>query len=299
MSLQRVTAGAGMNLDETKMSSPIAIGGVGGSGTRVVARLVQALGFYVGDDLNEACDNLWFTLLFKRRGALIESAERTAALIRLFTRRMTGSNILSDDERSDLLALAADDRPQHDRVWLQERVNSFVNSPSRPPGPWGWKEPNTHVLVDHFLRENKDLRYVHVFRDPLDMSISSNQNQLRFWGPLLLGTDVVCDPRTSLRFWCVADRRIRLLMQRWPERVHLLNFDGLCKQPGLYLDQLQIFLRREFSAAERQAFANTLAPAATIGRSAGLDPMQFDPADLAYVTRLGLGSYLERAQVQL
>src|SRR5581483_5848515 len=51
-------------------SAPVAIGGLGGSGTRVVARLLQDLGFYLGADLNDYEDNLWFTLLMKRPRSL-------------------------------------------------------------------------------------------------------------------------------------------------------------------------------------------------------------------------------------
>ena len=49
-----------------ELSGPVIIGGVGGSGTRVVAEIINLLGFYIGDDLNPAKDNLWFLLLFKR-----------------------------------------------------------------------------------------------------------------------------------------------------------------------------------------------------------------------------------------
>ena len=38
----------------------VAIGGVGGSGTRLIARMLGQLGWYLGDDLNESVDNLWF-----------------------------------------------------------------------------------------------------------------------------------------------------------------------------------------------------------------------------------------------
>ncbi len=51
---------------DNKHDSPVAIGGVGGSGTRVVAQLLMKLGFYIGSDLNKANDNLWFVLLFNR-----------------------------------------------------------------------------------------------------------------------------------------------------------------------------------------------------------------------------------------
>lgn len=48
------------------LSKPIVIGGVGGSGTRVVTAVLQELGVYIGYDLDQAMDNLLFLLLFKR-----------------------------------------------------------------------------------------------------------------------------------------------------------------------------------------------------------------------------------------
>ena len=47
-------------------AAPIVIGGIGGSGTRVVTQLLQSLGFDMGSDLNESLDDLGFTALFKR-----------------------------------------------------------------------------------------------------------------------------------------------------------------------------------------------------------------------------------------
>ena len=60
---------------------PVAVGGVGGSGTRLIAQVLLELGYYLGGDLNESLDNLWFTLLFKRREVLdlTEAAVRRGA----------------------------------------------------------------------------------------------------------------------------------------------------------------------------------------------------------------------------
>ena len=43
--------------------APVVIGGVGGSGTRLPARILIELGYHLGFDLNPACDNLWVSLL--------------------------------------------------------------------------------------------------------------------------------------------------------------------------------------------------------------------------------------------
>ena len=49
---------------------PVAIGGIGGSGTRLIAQCLKELGFYLGGDLNQANDNLWFVLLFNLENVL-------------------------------------------------------------------------------------------------------------------------------------------------------------------------------------------------------------------------------------
>ena len=54
-------------------SPQVAVGGLGGSGTRLIANLLKLHGFYLGTDLNESLDNLWFTLIFKRKSSFFET----------------------------------------------------------------------------------------------------------------------------------------------------------------------------------------------------------------------------------
>ena len=57
-------------------NTPIVIGGVGGSGTRLIAQILKELGYHLGNYLNLSEDNLWFTLLFKRLDILNVSKNR-------------------------------------------------------------------------------------------------------------------------------------------------------------------------------------------------------------------------------
>ena len=77
---------------------PVAIGGIGGSGTRVVVEILQDLGYYVGDDLNPALDNLLFTLLFKRRSLWPPESHRPEidGLLAMFLGLMTGRQEVGD-----------------------------------------------------------------------------------------------------------------------------------------------------------------------------------------------------------
>ena len=55
-----------LDLPKNRLIGSVVVSGVGGSGTRIIAELLNKMGFYLGNDLNSANDNLLFTLLFKK-----------------------------------------------------------------------------------------------------------------------------------------------------------------------------------------------------------------------------------------
>ena len=54
-------------------SAPVVVGGVGGSGTRVVASILMELRYYLGDLRIPSNDNRWFADLFFRRPTCLTS----------------------------------------------------------------------------------------------------------------------------------------------------------------------------------------------------------------------------------
>jgi len=268
----------------------VAIGGVGGSGTRVGAGLLQMLGYYIGDDLNDALDNLWFTLLFKRRSIVLENEPEFRSLVSLFSSRMSGETAFSDDQRLYVTRLARDSRLQHPRDWLTGRAETFLNgiSSKKAEQPWGWKEPNTHIVIDRIFEFEPELRYIHFVRHPLYMAFSSNQNQLEYWGPIMLGRELPIGPRQSLAYWCAAHRRALSFLERWPTRTMMVDFDALCANPGPQCVQIANFLDAELPDCTRSEFCDFVEygrPAGGQVRSTELG--QFDPHDLRYVVELG------------
>jgi hypothetical protein len=267
---------------------PVAIGGIGGSGTRIVAALLAASGYYLGDDLNDAFDNLWFTLLFKRRSILLESDCEFRALVGLLFSRMSGRSIISNEERTLLFQLANEMRPEAEpKEWLLERVSSFSDGrTSRSPNqPWGWKEPNTHIIIERIFRFQPHLKYIHVVRHPLDMATSQNQNQLRLWGSEFLNRRIEITPQLSLSFWCVMHRRVTDFLGRWPARTMMVDFDALCEAPDRHCAQITEFLAAR--SLENDSVRKLIRRPETIGRFKNTDLRQFDPSDLAYVAKIG------------
>ena len=58
------------------MGAVIAIGALGGSGTRAIAQVLMDAGIYLGDSLNNANDNKLFTRLFKNPFVLQRRRQR-------------------------------------------------------------------------------------------------------------------------------------------------------------------------------------------------------------------------------
>jgi hypothetical protein len=267
-----------------------AIGGVGGSGTRLGAALLQIFGYYIGDDLNEALDNLWFTLLFKRRSVLAECRSELTVLIDLFLSRMLGETAFTEEQRARVCRLAQAERLQHPQEWLRARAQSLLNGASSKEigQPWGWKEPNTHVIIERFFEFHPDLRYIHFTRHPLDMALSANQLQLENWGPVLLDRDVAGEPRESLAYWCAAHRKIDLVMRRWPDRSMILDYNRFCAEPLQEGTRIASFLGAAMPNGFQEKLDNLVdRRRQSSGRFRNVDLTQFFPEDMSYVRGLG------------
>jgi hypothetical protein len=267
----------------------VAVGGVGGSGTRVVAQVLGALGLHLGEDLNEALDNLWFTLLFKHREILDFPPERFARYHGLFVAAMQGDpQQLPDADRLRQELLGFERAGLHGRSWLKARWDSLM-SPRTVAGAvgWGWKEPNTHMVLEPLLALQPELRYVHVMRNGLDMAFSANQNQLRLWGPRALGRRFDTSPRASLAFWRWAHERVFALAARHPRRVLVLDFDRLCRAPAEELSRLTRSLGLPTDPTRCLELARLVRTPATVGRFRSADPQLLDQEDVRYVAGLG------------
>ncbi len=264
---------------------PVAIGGVGGSGTRVVADTLRQCGWYLGSDLNDAGDNLWFTLLFKHLGAVSMPDEQFDRLVDLFVSRML-SGAVSDPTAGQVIGpLVARDSAQHSVDWFAQRAERLLAvDPGAAGAPWGWKEPNTHLVLDRLDRAITGLRYVHVARSGLDMALSDNQNQARLWGAML-GAPYDGTPRASLRYWCAAHRRVLSVGAAMGDRFLFVRYEDLCDDPRGELGRLLEFCGVQDADAAADRLAEGVRPPSDRGRGLGITGL--DPDDVAYVSSLG------------
>ena len=293
-----------MKLDVKIQSSPVVIGGLGGSGTTIGARLLIELGVFMGDDLNKKNDNLWFTFLFKRPKWFLSGALRREKeidrLFGIFTKAMTGSSLNVPEIFLVFLvafrSIITSERPVGGPIipWALRRAFGICFSKKHElsrSSRWGWKEPNSYIYLK-FLAENyKNIKYIHVIRNGLDMAYSKNQNQLKNWG-LLFGINEAeiqrSLPGASLKYWIAANRKTIEMAKDLPKNnFSLLNYDMLCSDPMAEISKLINFLGIEADKEKLMSLAGLITPPASIGRYCNKEMSVFCPEDLEAVRAFG------------
>jgi hypothetical protein len=279
-------------------AGPIVIGGVGGSGTRLLAEIISDLGFYIGGDLNHASDCQTFTLLLKRPKWVYRNYESpltdhldtlSALLLGEFPRSVRQVGILLAATLDMFVNGHQFEKPVGKGVWALRRcirgIRTTGPDPSRHIG-WGWKEPNSWLFLRHLQDHFPDLRYIHTIRHGLDMAYSSNQNQAYNWGRLVgLEACQQVTPEYSLRYWLRANRKALEMAEPLGDRFYLLHYDDFCLNPAEGIGALIDFLGLE--AASIGDLDRRPQVPASMGRYKQYPLDHFSPAELDEVRSLG------------
>ncbi|WP_168733874.1 sulfotransferase family protein [Metabacillus sediminilitoris] len=237
---------------------PVVIGGVGGSGTRVVAEIMKELGYYIGP-LNKANDNLEFAKLFGSPEWFKKNHRNNKQVI--FKR-------LINFEESMLTSLETN------------HSNSIG---------WGWKNPVTHIYIEFLAKYFKKIKYVLVIRNGLEMAYSSNQNQFYKWGDLYnIKPGTKADPKSSLQYWFAANEKaIRLGQELFNHNFLVINFNDLCMNPEKEIRSLISFLELDQSKYNIDQLAKLIHPPHSLGRHKKRDLSSFTEGEFDLIRKLG------------
>jgi len=217
------------------MKAPIVIGALGGSGTRVIARIAHHAGIFMGTNRNVSEDAMEFVEFYDR-------------WINRFV-----LDALDGDERAAMTQELCECVTRH-RVGL-----------APADAPWGWKEPRSIYLLPFFHSCFPGLRFIHVVRDGRDMAFSSNQNQLRKHGSAVLGTSKDAKPqpvRTALLWQAINLAAADYGERRLGSRYLRVRFEDLCASPSSVAARICEWVGATPSAAAR----TEVTPPASIGR---------------------------------
>ena len=273
---------------------PVAVGGVGGSGTRVLAQILLAIGYQMGRDLNESLDDLSFTALFKR-AELLPLQDHLEALDIALAVYLTARGVASPQDISapchrrrteTLLEAIAKSSPWREDGTLQERLPALATL-DVPSERWGWKEPNTMILLPYLLQALPQLRYIHVVRDGRDMAFSANKNQLELWGEYLLGRSIDGrDPADMFDYWCHTQRRVLEFSNQHPTRILIINLETAAETPHDTLGAITDFLGVSLPQNYDQLVAFIKAPT-SLNRYLAHPPLPMSASQKAVMAGLG------------
>lgn len=214
----------------------IAIGGLGGSGTRLLAEFFCLAGVPMGNDLNKALDDLWFTALFRENGPrILHNKELLSERFKLYRQLRSGKKLSIQDWKEcrqfvhELKDPRLTGKPKISRLWRQQEQNDR----------WGWKEPNTHWFTENLLGLHPGLHYIHMTRDGRYMAHSQNQQQYARWRKVLPPPFEQKDAaRNHFLFWLAANERMADLKSQNPDRISILRYEDLVKTPEKCLSML-------------------------------------------------------------
>lgn len=281
------------------LPGPVAVGGVSGSGTRVVAQILLEIGMYLGADLNISNDNVWFTVLFRNPLWYAHHTEQAMKWrLSIFERAMTGQLTPTPREWLTIAYASASITYQH-RNWKNirylKRIYTFMRSSRVDLShyvAWGWKEPTTQLYVRHLSAYFPTLKYLQVIRHGLDMAYSSDQQQGANWGKRLFGIEPPRTPeqsaQASLEYWVKSNRAaIQAGTELLGERFMVLHYDRLCTSPQTEIDRLLAWLGLDVSHINRDELYSLSHVPASLGRRKHHDLSIHRPEYIDAVRELG------------
>jgi hypothetical protein len=288
-------------------AGPVVVGGIGGSGTRVITQILTGLRYYMGGDLNESEDLLSYTLLFKRKRWFLDNRSDEKEIFKglsvLKKLMITRKHLSIPELLFFLLAVKSMGLHGHNhlghgkRSWAFDRGLALLKM-KKPAAEeylgWGWKEPNSHLLIDEMNSFFPDFKYIHAIRHGLDMAYSENQQQLFNWGSLFgipTPTDEKKIPVASFRYWVEANRSVIDKGNKMGTNKFLLvNFDDLCSEPREGILKIIAFLGITLPDEALNNVLELPKKIDSIGRFRQFDLSQFSTDDLIFLRSVGFST---------
>ncbi|MFX1443315.1 MAG: sulfotransferase [Promethearchaeota archaeon] len=272
--------------------TPIVIGGLGGSGTRLIAKLLISSGVYMGNDLNGAFDNLLFHYLIIRRK--LPDFRKFDSYISIFEKIMTRDKLnVCDNLKLTKVFFSDIILRSFSFKFIVKRLINLIGSRCKSQNTkiWGWKNPGTSIFLKKLANYYNDLKYIHVIRHGLDMAYSRNKHQLNNWG-ILYGINVPEDndliPVAQLEYWIKANKKtLKLSKTIRKDSFYLLNFDELCTNPHENIRKLFEFLYLKLDSKTFEKLIKIVRIPSSMGRWKSKDISIFNDNQLNEVVGLG------------
>ncbi len=270
----------------------IAIGALGGSGTRAIAQVLIQAGIFMGNDLNVSNDNLFFTRLLKNPGwykkaSLKEKNKRLYA----FKKYMESGKIALKD--LIIYYRSAYTNPTHSsELSFYSDVFKLLFSKKISRDVWGWKEPNTQIYVSEIFNLFPNLKYIHVLRNGLDMAFSENKQQLNNWGwkyqIYLNGNETKNELAVKqLDYWIESTKGVIANSKGFENRFLMVRHSDFCQNPQKEVDRILQFSETPISSAKLKELYEIPSTPSSANRYKNYDLNIFSQGQLQFVKEMG------------
>ncbi len=213
-------------------SQPVILIGRGGGGTRLLSEMAKYLDVFLGNDLNVSFDS-------------VEWVEKIYAL--------AIEKITTDFDVSS----------QRDNYWRDEirsHAMSILKEGGRKPSDmWGWKLPETTLIVPQIIEYFPQGRFVHLVRHPVTSCCRRTHMTSRLDNPIgavalpaaydyigrsqkKMGTDPIHIHNAASWVYQVDIALSALETISDTNRNCLIKFENLCDDPAVTLEELKCFL---------------------------------------------------------
>lgn len=274
------------------MKQIVAVGALGGSGTRAIAKVLIDAGIYLGDNQNQQHDNLIFTRLFKHpafyRNATIETINQRLDVFREYMEQDHLS--LSHAIKLITASLQNPNIDENRRFFLNVARKMRTTPISRDI--WGWKEPNTQIYIEEILNHFENLKYIHIVRHGLDMAYSSNKQQLINWGykyNLHIDENETAEEMNfkQMQYWCESTKESIRKGSAYKDRFLLVNHSQFCQQPQQEIEKIVEFVGLELTNNKINELCAIPKTPDTLGRFKSFDLGIFNREQIEFVKDLG------------
>lgn len=202
-------------LANKKLSPPIVVGGVGGSGTRLIAQMLQDIGVFMGSVRNVSEDAMPFVPVYDNH---------------------INAYLCGEVHWGDLV----DDL-------LQALDAHCLSDGIEIPGRWGWKNPRSIYLLPLLDDMFEGMRFIHVVRDGQAMATSENQAQLIKHGSCVLPKNLhpLAQTERALLLWSIVNNAAADYGKLMGNRYQILRYEDVCNEPVLATKALATALGME------------------------------------------------------
>lgn len=276
----------------------VAIGGMGGSGTRVLVDVLMAAGLDFGVGVNSTMDNVFFSRFlndpeWQRTASQVAFSER----LRIFEKIMLGQ-VLSGEEMAayarGVMAHKVVRQPARKVMevrWLNWKRRLGLGGKVRESGVFAFKEPHIQVMLPQIAAYFRQLKYIHVVRHGLDMAYSSNLGLVTLWGDRLgleLPKTDAEKPMVQLEAWIRSRNAVlEFAAEHLPGRFLEVKYEDICLHPARVLPPLLDFAGISVSEVQLRELVAMPRISRSSGRFLQKDLSQFTPAQLAAVESAG------------